>query len=181
LIISNSGIFIIESKNYYGWISGSDYGDWLLTIYKYERRIGNPIIQNYIHKKVLKKLLSDNPNISYYPIVVFTKRSIFNVNTKTDVIYNTDLLATIKKYQTEVISDYTRDEVYKYLVNLNIKERGIRKEHIRRIKERKSINKIKIDNNICPKCGGLLVIRKGRYGKFKGCKNFPECKFTTNL
>ncbi len=181
LVISNFGIFIIESKNYYGWITGNDYGNWSLTIYKFERRIGNPIIQNYIHMKVIRSLLKDYPDISYYPIVVFTKRSIFNVNTKTDVVYITDLLATIREYQNEVISDYTRDEVYRYLVSLNIKERRIRKEHILRIKEKKSNNKIKIQNGICPKCGGLLVIRNGRYGKFKGCTNFPECRFTTNL
>jgi len=181
LVVSNSGIFIIESKNYYGWIKGNDYSDWLLTIYRYKRRISNPIIQNYIHTKALKNLLKDHPDIPYYPIIVFTKRSIFIVNTRTDVVYNADLLAAIRKYQTEVITDYVRDEIYRYLVNLNIKEKRIRKEHIKRIKEKKSDYKIKIKNGMCPKCGGLLVIRNGKYGKFKGCKNFPECRFTTDL
>ena len=32
--------------------------------------------------------------------------------------------------------------------------------------------------NICPYCGGLLVQRKGRYGRFLGCTNFPKCKCT---
>ncbi len=30
----------------------------------------------------------------------------------------------------------------------------------------------------CPVCGGDLVIRWGRYGKFIGCSNFPECRYT---
>ncbi len=30
----------------------------------------------------------------------------------------------------------------------------------------------------CPTCGGELVIRWGRYGKFIGCANFPECRYT---
>lgn len=30
----------------------------------------------------------------------------------------------------------------------------------------------------CPYCGGLLVERKGPYGKFIGCNNYPECKYT---
>jgi len=30
----------------------------------------------------------------------------------------------------------------------------------------------------CPKCGGELVIRWGRYGKFIGCANFPKCRYT---
>ena len=30
----------------------------------------------------------------------------------------------------------------------------------------------------CPECGGELVIREGRYGKFIGCSNYPTCKYT---
>ncbi|MCF0246238.1 MAG: topoisomerase DNA-binding C4 zinc finger domain-containing protein, partial [Ileibacterium sp.] len=32
----------------------------------------------------------------------------------------------------------------------------------------------------CPKCGGDLVYRNGRFGKFISCSNFPTCKFTEN-
>lgn len=30
----------------------------------------------------------------------------------------------------------------------------------------------------CPKCGGRLVPRSGLYGKFMGCSNYPDCKYT---
>ncbi len=30
----------------------------------------------------------------------------------------------------------------------------------------------------CPKDGGELVIKIGRFGKFKACSNYPECKYT---
>ncbi len=30
----------------------------------------------------------------------------------------------------------------------------------------------------CPECGGELVIREGRYGKFIGCSNYPTCRYT---
>lgn len=37
----------------------------------------------------------------------------------------------------------------------------------------------------CPLChdaeGGMIVIRTGRYGKFKSCSRFPDCKFTQNM
>jgi len=33
----------------------------------------------------------------------------------------------------------------------------------------------------CPQCGGALVIREGKYGKFKGCANYPRCKWTAPL
>lgn len=30
---------------------------------------------------------------------------------------------------------------------------------------------------VCPNCGSSLVIRKGRYGEFTACSNYPECKY----
>ena len=29
----------------------------------------------------------------------------------------------------------------------------------------------------CPECGNPLVVRKGRYGSFVACSNYPECKY----
>jgi DNA topoisomerase-1 len=34
---------------------------------------------------------------------------------------------------------------------------------------------------MCPKCGNELIQRKGRYGEFIACGNFPKCKYTTDL
>jgi len=33
----------------------------------------------------------------------------------------------------------------------------------------------------CPECGGDVVIREGKYGKFRGCSSFPSCKWTAPL
>lgn len=33
----------------------------------------------------------------------------------------------------------------------------------------------------CPKCGGWMVIREGKYGEFLGCSNYPDCKNTENV
>lgn len=33
----------------------------------------------------------------------------------------------------------------------------------------------------CPECGGRLSIRLGRNGRFIGCTNYPECKYTRNI
>lgn len=37
---------------------------------------------------------------------------------------------------------------------------------------------IKIE--ICPKCGGELKKRSGKFGEFWGCSTFPNCRFTRN-
>ena len=34
---------------------------------------------------------------------------------------------------------------------------------------------------ICPECGGELVYRNSRYGKFISCSNFPTCRYTRSL
>lgn len=33
-----------------------------------------------------------------------------------------------------------------------------------------------VEGRECPKCSGQLVYKKGRYGKFIGCANYPKCK-----
>ncbi len=38
-------------------------------------------------------------------------------------------------------------------------------------------NDKKLDEK-CPKCGGDLVIKKGRYGEFIACSNYPKCRYT---
>ena len=33
----------------------------------------------------------------------------------------------------------------------------------------------------CPYCGGKLIERQGRYGLFRGCSNYPHCRFTASI
>lgn len=44
-------------------------------------------------------------------------------------------------------------------------------------------NDTELKNNIykCPECGGRLVTRKGPYGPFMGCSNYPNCKYIKKL
>lgn len=39
----------------------------------------------------------------------------------------------------------------------------------------------KNDSRVCPKCGGKLEERIGKYGKFLGCSNYPKCQYTENI
>lgn len=36
----------------------------------------------------------------------------------------------------------------------------------------------KVPMKLCPKCGGELVKRKGKFGEFYGCSNYPGCRHT---
>ena len=44
----------------------------------------------------------------------------------------------------------------------------------------KSLKLAKPTGEKCPKCGAELLLRKGRYGEFIACSNFPKCKYTKN-
>jgi DNA topoisomerase-1 len=35
--------------------------------------------------------------------------------------------------------------------------------------------------DVCPQCGRQLVIKDGRYGRFRACSGYPECKFKESL
>ena len=48
---------------------------------------------------------------------------------------------------------------------------------------KKNIKSLKVatpTGEMCPKCGAELLLRKGRYGEFIACSNFPKCKYTKN-
>lgn len=46
-----------------------------------------------------------------------------------------------------------------------------------------NMEKIEVEKvgEVCPDCGGELVYRFGRYGKFIACGNFPECRYNRAL
>ena len=49
-------------------------------------------------------------------------------------------------------------------------------------KEIKSLKTVTPIGEKCPECeDGELVIRKGRYGEFISCSNFPKCKYSRNM
>jgi DNA topoisomerase-1 len=35
--------------------------------------------------------------------------------------------------------------------------------------------------DVCPECGRQLVIKEGKYGRFRSCSGFPECNFKESL
>ena len=46
--------------------------------------------------------------------------------------------------------------------------------------DQKYISKLQ-ENNLCPLCGAILKERDGKYGKFYGCSNYPNCKYTKKI
>ena len=182
VVVSNYRIFVIETKNYKGWIIGNEYDDyWKQIIYKKKEQFHNPLKQNYGHVQVLKEKLSDYPNINFIPIVVFTIKADLKVNTKSEVVYTVNLTKTIRKHVTEQITDADKESIYTKLLSLNVDNADNRKAHVQAIHNNFEEKRNQMSNDICPKCGGELIEKNGKYGRFKGCKHYPKCRFTLKI
>jgi restriction system protein len=71
LLIADTGIFVIETKHYSGWIFGNpNERYWTQVIYRKKSRFLNPIHQNYGHVRAVRSLFN-LPENDFIPIVVF--------------------------------------------------------------------------------------------------------------
>lgn len=78
MLIHSTGIFVVESKNYSGWIFGSEKArTWTQTLPKGKGRVQkehfyNPIMQNNTHVKWLKKIVGNH--VPIYSLIAFSER-----------------------------------------------------------------------------------------------------------
>lgn len=175
VVISKYGIFVIETKQYNGYIKGNEYDKKWVQNNKYY--INNPIHQNYGHVKCLEETLK-LPESSFIPIVCIPSRANLNIKAlKNKVVRCYDLNNTILSYTKEIIEDHYN--LYNQLLELNRTDKETKKEHINHVKQINRMNEY--DSNKCPQCGGDLVKREGKYGEFIGCKNYPKCRYTKRI
>lgn len=84
ILLTLNGIFVIESKNYSGWIFGDEKQEtWMQTLPAgnkiHKERFFNPIMQNKIHINALKKLIGDA--LPIYSVIVFSNDcTLQNIN-----------------------------------------------------------------------------------------------------
>jgi hypothetical protein len=107
IVVSRFGIFVIESKDYKGWIFGDkDEQQWTQSLPggKNKFQFQNPIHQNYAHIMALKTLMPfavDN----FYSIVVFSSQSEIKTAPIENVVHLSQLIGCIKKYTQEKLSE----------------------------------------------------------------------------
>jgi predicted RNA-binding Zn-ribbon protein involved in translation (DUF1610 family) len=182
VVISDFGIFVIETKNYKGWIVGNENSEyWSQIIYKYKAQFYNPIRQNSGHIKALKKCLAEYPNLEYKSIIVFSAKAVIKVSSNTDVINSNRLLRTIKKYSQINLTQIDKENIFQRIQTSNLADSYSKKEHVKSIKYRIENREKTILQNLCPKCGNNLIERYGKFGSFLGCKSYPQCKFIRKI
>ena len=77
LMIFPSGILVLESKNYSGWIFGNDRDRNWTQSFKggTKNHFYNPVLQNQGHINSLRKYLNDY-NTPFYSAIVFSERCV---------------------------------------------------------------------------------------------------------
>ncbi|NLO45067.1 MAG: DNA-binding protein [Clostridiales bacterium] len=141
--ITQKGIFVIESKNYSGWIFG-DEGSLYWTVMlpnKMKNRFYNPIKQNQTHIKWLEQYLNDD--IPLFSIIAFSERcelKKLTINSEDiHVIKRDRLYATVRSIWNsaeDALDDEKVDLVYKKLKSLTKVDDAIKAAHIESIQER---------------------------------------------
>jgi rubrerythrin len=176
IVISKFGIFVIEMKNYYGLITGDKYKDkWTQYLGKKKYYFNNPIHQNYGHIKALEEVLHLDKD-KFISVICISNQAKVKVNDK-NVVQLDNINEFIKSYENEIVDD-NLNEIKDLLEKNNITDRTIKKQHVKIIKNNIKISKNNEKNMICPKCGNTLIERKGKYGDFIGCSNYPKCRYT---
>ena len=166
ILIRENGIFVIETKNHFGKITGLEDDSYWKKTYPYKGRIKietfhNPLKQNQSHIRIIKRTLDKDYPI--YCFVVFVKNNVdeldlFNVCGPNDILKRISLITSERPLSKEVI-----ESIYQTLLD---KEAYVNDEmHLESIKKitkdrREYQKKLRtaIEKKICPDCGGILSI-----------------------
>lgn len=188
VVISRYGVFVIETKNRHGKIYGSEdkefWSQYLpQRLYKYrgnqEFKLRNPIWQNNGHIRSLRRIITDN-SVPFYGIIVFPPDAKIKVNTISPVMSWRRVNRYIRQFSDVALSDETVSIIRGQLeakIDYNPEDQVL---HIQNVQKQEERRNRKVEAGICPLCGGNLILRNGRNGRFYGCSNYPRCKYTLN-
>jgi len=88
-----------------------------------------------------------------------------------------ELIRQNKKNKEEVLEE-AKEVIIKIVEDFKKKEdsigEGLKEAHKKEMRKQNTVGK-------CPECDGTLVIKKGKYGRFIACNNYPKCKLTFTL
>ncbi len=98
VVVSRFGVFVIETKNYRGWIFGSEkQPQWTQQIYRQKNRFQNPLHQNNLHVRALAERLG-LPRAAFHSLVFFIGDSQFKTPMPSNVL-NKGLTSWILQHQ----------------------------------------------------------------------------------
>jgi len=147
IMISQTGIYVFESKNYSGWIFGDEKNKyWTQTLENRQKnKFFNPIWQNKGHIKALESILQTGDERIYKSYIIFSERcTLKKISVESDgveVIKRNNLVRYIKgdlKNKNKLLDKAKIDETYKRLSKYSLVDERVKKKHIEAIKHKRS-------------------------------------------
>ena len=203
VVVSRNGIFVIEMKNYNGWIYGDERSNtWTQTFSKWNKyKFQNPLRQNYRHVMALATL-TEIPVELFNPVVVFSGFSKFKTNMPANVCRPNDAPKYLRSIKEVNISDEQVPEIVEAIEAWQKHAGPIsNREHIKnlktrhgknnkstlieelpewmqkgnyRIEESEEVASDSTQDRQCPHCKRPLILRISRKGANPG-KQFMGC------
>lgn len=178
VFVSRFGLFVVETKNYSGWIFGDEHQPmWTQKIFKTTNRFQNPLRQNYKHVKALEALLN-LPSGKIHSVIVFVGGSEFKTEMPTNVTYAGGYVSYIKS-KTEVLLSLSEVDAIAAAISTGrmAPSFATNREHVQNVQRRLDPDAPRL----CPRCGQKMVLRTTKSGdlagsKFWGCSAFPKCR-----
>jgi hypothetical protein len=105
ILVSRFGVFVIETKDYSGWIfANAADATWTQVLFRWRFKFQNPILQNKRHVRAVKDLLDFLPPEAVKSIVVFSGDAEFKTETPQGVIEIGQLTAYLRQHSEVVMS-----------------------------------------------------------------------------
>lgn len=135
--VSVFGIFVIETKNYTGWIFGSEkQSKWTQVVYKQKHYFQNPLRQNYAHIKALSELLQ-LPEEKFHSMVVFLGDCELKTQMPPNVCRIRQAASYIRRFQTTLLLPQEIEAATTVLSSNEYQADGEKLQaHTKRLKER---------------------------------------------
>ena len=179
VLVSPFGVFIIETKNFRGWIFGSENQPrWTQSLYGKNYTFQNPLRQAFRQKKSISEYLDIDESF-IHTVVYFVGDCKFQTQLPANVL-RSGLSRYIKTFRSHVLSPAEIASMVGRLERLVADSVLTTRDHLRSLRQRHS------STSICPNCGSGLVERTAKQGPtagstFLGCENYPKCRFTRNV
>ncbi len=129
----------------------------------YAPTISTIIERKYVEKNEEKKLQPMEIGLLVNDLLVEHFPEIVDIKFTAQMEENLDKVAEGKEKWVPVVKDFYGP----FHARLESKTKEIKKEDILEKLDRK-----------CPQCGGDLIVKFGRFGKFIACNKFPDCRYT---
>ena len=205
VVVSQYGLFVVETKHYKGWIFGGERDrQWTQKIHgNHSQKFQNPLRQNYKHTECLRELLGLTEE-QVKSVVVFTGEATLKTREKLPewVANPGGGIAYIKRQSDPVFNGETVKAIEQTIREERLTPNWkTSREHVAYVKNSHAAP-AKAEQSappaeehqplpaesakLCPTCGAEMILRTAKRGtnagnQFWGCSKYPKCRCIVNL